>query len=129
MHQDEATSQIQQFKEDKDKLTEELKQQHDSELLDVQKANKLAVASLREQLELEREASLQQMAGRHAEDMSMLRDELSAQHQAEVAGLRGIHENDINTHRQQLRDMLELRKSEVSLWKTLHYNSVVIAML
>ena len=87
-HQEEVASQIEQHEREKEKLSEKLKSQHSSEMVDLQQANKLAVASLRETLELQQEIALRKAAERHREETAAMQGELASQHQAELSGLR-----------------------------------------
>ena len=114
-HQDEVASQSQQFEREREEQLEKLNSQHNSELLDVQQANKLAVATLREKLELQQENALREAAERHEEETAALQGDLVSQHQAELSGLKDEQRSEIEKHRLQLQEMLEQRKKEVSL--------------
>ena len=104
---------MQQHKREKEELSEMLKTQHSSEMVDVQQANQLAVTSLRETMLLQQQSTLREAAERHREEMAALQSELGTTHQAELSGLRDEHRNEMERHRQQLQEMLELRKKEV----------------
>ena len=114
-HQEEVASQSQQFEREREKQLEKLNNQHSFELLDLQQANKLAVATLREKLELQQENVLREAAERQEEEMAVLQGELFSQHQAELSGLKDEQRSEVEKHRLQLQEMLERRKKEVSL--------------
>ena len=114
-HREEVASQVEQHEREKEELSEKLKSQHSSEMVDLQQANKLAVASLRETLELQQEIALREAAERHREEIAAVQGELASLHQAELSGLRNEHRNEVERHRQQLQEMLELRKKEVKI--------------
>ncbi len=120
-HQKEVVSQVEQYKREKEELSEKLKSQHSSEMVDLQQANQLAVASLRETLELQQEIALREEAERHGEEMAVLQSELVSQHQAELSGVRDERRNEMERHRQQLQEMLELRKKEVGIKEMFAY--------
>ena len=113
-HREEVESRVQQFEKEKRDLTQKLKSDYGLELLDLQKANQLAVSSLKDQLQVKQERALCEEAERHREEMAALQDELVSQHQSELSGLREGHESEVKKHRQQLQEMLEKRQKEVS---------------
>ena len=108
---------MEQHEREREELSKKLKSLHNSEMVDLQQANQLAVASLRKTLELQQESALREEAERHREEMAALQSELVSQHQAEMSGVRDEHRNEVERHRQQLQEMLELRKKEVRIEK------------
>ena len=105
---------------EREQLRASLKEQHEWERGESQRANQLAVEALREALQQQGQQQLEQERLEHGRKMADLQVEMTAQHDREKSSLREEGILEIKKHRDQLEKLLAERRNEVCMYVCLY---------